>query len=49
MFDVQVDNLCVSVTNITNGMVLVKLMLEGELETVAWLESQQHQAGVTRL
>ena len=37
----------ISVMNITNGMVLEKLKLEGELETVAWLENQQRQNGVT--
>ena len=33
--------------DITNGLVLEKLRLEGELETVAWLESQPCRNGVT--
>ena len=38
----------ISLMDITSGMVLEKLRLEGELERVAWLESGQHQNGVTR-
>ena len=46
MFDIQVYHLCVSRISQMEWF-LEKLRLEGELETLAWLESQQRKDGTT--